>query len=411
MSRLGPLLVVFFASSLALWVVLSLYVVLNRLIYDVRRRTLRQAQAELGDPALSGRPPFERSRRVEGILARLSKRAVHRVVADVSLPGFLSETFAAYAVTKWGIDRVLRHASRPTGRFLKWRRLAALSVLAQLRHRRVHDLLAAAARERDPDVAGASVVLLGRLRDRRAASILIDLLREQNVSASRVATQLENFPQETAALLMPLLGDALPHVRTWAAYLLSRFPSTPGLGASLASLCHDAEPGVRKSAVQTLGTVGGPLAGRAAAELLDDSVPYVRAHAARALGSLLGVEHVGRIAPLLADRDFWVRLAVKETLATMGTRARHAVIEQLDSTDGFARNGAAEVLQNMGVLDELIAQSARTADEGSLDVLEKALRAGGQGIFDTAMARTDRDAIAGERSVLSRLAARPTAEA
>lgn len=399
----------FFASTVILWLGLSIYVVLNRVLYDLRRRALRRAQAELADPSLSGRPPFERSRRVEGILARLPRRAIDRVVADVSLPGFLSETFAAYSVARWGIDRVLRQASTPTGRFLKWRRLAALSVLAQLRHARVHDLLDAAVREPDPDVAGASVVLLGRLRDRRAASILIDLLRRRKPSASRIATQLESFPQETAAQLVPLLRDALPHARYWAACLLSRYPSALGLDASLAPLCHDVDPSVRKSAVQTLGTIGGPLAVGAAAGLLDDPVPYVRAHAARALGRLGSAEHASRVASLLADRDFWARLAAKEALVAMGTRARPAVIVQLDSADGFARNGAAEVLQNMGVLDELIAEAARTADAGSLDVLEKSLRAGGRGMLDTAMARMRGDAIPGEQSALSRIAARLTA--
>ena len=67
------------------------------------------------------------------------------------------------------------------------------------------------------------------------------------------------------------------------------------------------------------------------------------------------------IAPLLADREWWVRLAAKESLQQMGEEVWSVLVPYLDHEDAFARNGAAEVLQNIGVLDSLIVLEAATS--------------------------------------------------
>ena len=68
---------------------------------------------------------------------------------------------------------------------------------------------------------------------------------------------------------------------------------------------------------------------------------------------------------------------------------------QLSSNDAFARNGAAEVLQNLGVLDWTlrgIASGVRPTDE-ALDVLKRALREGGVAMADAAALRTKSEPI------------------
>ena len=74
----------------------------------------------------------------------------------------------------------------------------------------------------------------------------------------------------------------------------------------------------------------------------------------------------------------------------LGPATWRAVAAQLSSEDRFARNGAAEVLQNLGVLDWTlrgIASGTRPSPE-AVDVLKRALREGGMPMADAAMLRT-----------------------
>jgi HEAT repeat protein len=146
-----------------------------------------------------------------------------------------------------------------------------------------------------------------------------------------------------------------------------------------------------------------PEIGRLATWRLTDPVPYVRSAAINALAQT-GERTPDRarrqaiaagIASSLADRDWSVRTTAKEALAQLGPATWRAVAAQLSSTDAFARNGAAEVLQNLGVLDWTlrgIASGVRPTDE-ALDVLKRALREGGVTMADAAVLRTKSEPI------------------
>jgi HEAT repeat protein len=112
----------------------------------------------------------------------------------------------------------------------------------------------------------------------------------------------------------------------------------------------------------------------------------VRAHAIRALGALGCTEFAGKIASLLGDTEWWVRLAAKETLVDMGPSVWRTAAAQLDSNDAFARDGAAEILQNMGILQYLASQAigAGTSRE-HLQLLRKAVAVGGRGFLESAL--------------------------
>jgi hypothetical protein len=130
---------------------------------------------------------------------------------------------------------------------------------------------------------------------------------------------------------------------------------------------------VRKAAVESLGVVGGPLAAETALRLLDDPVWFVRAHAARALGDMERADLAPRVLALLADAQWWVRTAAKDALQAMGPGVAPDVAAALAHPDRFARNGAAEVLQNLGVLDGIAERAARgQADESDRKLLARA---------------------------------------
>jgi HEAT repeat protein len=283
----------------------------------------------------------------------------------------------------------VREATAHRGAAQKWRRIAALRVLFHGRHAGILRLLERALGDVDPDVVGAAVDLLGSMGDRQAAFLLVGGLRAQVYPPSRIATLLDGFPFPIAELLLPLLDDASPVVRFWAATLLVRYAGTDGLEDRLVFLARDPDPLVRKATVETLGRIGGAKAAATALELLEDPVWYVRAHAARALGDLGRADLADRIMPLLADGEWWVRFAVKESLQAMGAAIVPDLIPYLDHADGFARNGTAEVLQNLGFLDSLAAGVAnRPNDAARAALLRKIVSAGGAGLTQALVRRT-----------------------
>ena len=400
-----------FQATLVLWLGLSVYVVANRVLYNRRARRLSEVARQIANQAHDLTAPLQRSAALDHVLARLPRRVLYQLIADVSAPTKLTDVFAAYALERWVLPRTLRDASaRP--RRGKWRRISALFALGYVRAAGIHDLLERALFDADAEVASAAVVILHRLGDRRAAEILIAGLRARAYQPSRIATQLDQFAIPIDALLRPLLADPLPHVRYWAVSLLAKY-SDVSFATEIAALADDPDAAVRKAVRATLSAINDAAAAPVALRGLDDPVPYVRATAIRALAKVAadepdsGVrrEYAGRIAPLLADREWDVRFAAKESLVAFGPSIWREVSAQLDAPDKFARNGAAEVLQNIGLLDQLIDEVGHGSDPSAdvLSVLERSFREGGAGMIDAAAARSNPALFPSIENLLTRL--------
>ena len=367
-----------------LWLAVSLFVLVNRAIYDVRLGFVRSARRLLANR-------FEAGRADAGELGRalrcLPRRTIERVAADSASEPRLAEAFAAHAVQS-DRPRLVEAASAHASEAAKWRRIAALRILARARAEEALPLLELALSDPDEDVVGAAVIALGGLRDEAAAGLLVEALRRQG--GSRVAAQLDGFPLEVGHLLVPLLRDWEPSARYWAAKLLARYPDLPGLPLELAALSGDQDAGVRAAVVETLGKLGGPAAISVAVDLLADPVPFVRAHAARALGAQGRIDLAALVARLLSDEEWWVRAGAKQALEALGPEATVHVLPYLESEDAFARNGAAEVLQNTGAADrlvgELIADPSNLATRRSLRLV---VEAGGEDFGAAMIARAD----------------------
>ena len=95
------------------------------------------------------------------------------------------------------------------------------------------------------------------------------------------------------------------------------------------------------------------------------------------------------VAALLGDPDWWVRFSAKECLETMGSEVWPVLVRSLDSPDRFVRNGAAEVFQNLGLLDSLILMEAATDDPASakIEMLRRITVAGGLRLTDSLIER------------------------
>ena len=274
---------------------------------------------------------------------------------------------------------LLRRARRHRGEAGKWRRIAALRELARSGHPRSRSLLGLGLLDPDRDVAGAAVRALGDLGDARAAEALIDALRHGWAPRSRVATQLDRLTPGIGPRLVSLLGERDPGVRFWAATLLS---GCPGTGTEqLVARARDADPNVRAAAVEALGERGERAALPAVRERLSDPAWFVRVHACRAVGRLGTADDAALVAAHLGDARWWVRAAAKEALRELGPAVSGVLLPYLEHPDGFVRNGAAEVLQDLGFVDAL----GPGAPERAL--LERILAAGGEGLREAARRR------------------------
>jgi len=317
--------VVVLAFALPSWIVLSLLVVLGRVRYERIRREPTTALS---------------SRETERLIRRMSRRPK----------------------TEWG----------------KWRRVAALARLEQAHHPAVPRLVRAVLADPDPRIAAAAIRTLGDIGDEWAIDLLISELRTGG-PRSRIAAELERLAPAPGRKLVRLLRDWNPTVRFWGATLLGPYPD---LGeSSLIALTWDPDPNVRAAAVETLGSRSGAAVGAATLACLDDSEWFVRVHAARAAGHVLGAAAAPTITRLLADERWWVRTAAKDSLRAVGTDAVPSLLSMLTHSDPFARNGAAEVLQDIGFVDFL------ALDDPSSPLLERIYAAGGEKLREAAETR------------------------
>jgi hypothetical protein len=236
----------------------------------------------------------------------------------------------------------------------------------------------------DPAVRRAAVAALGRLGDRHDWAIdgLIVALTEQADAPARVAAELDRLAPRVGSRVLPLLEHPASVVRFYAVRLLARHGEVSRRQAS--RLVRDPSPNVRAAALETLRTVATGDALRSALQLLDDPHPHVRAHACRTACSISGRSAAPVVVPLLADGSWEVREAARKALVSVGREVAPAVLPALDHQAEEVRRGAALVLQDVGVVDELLA----AGDESGL--VERIFVAGGERVRSSAAARARR---------------------
>lgn len=358
------------------WAALSAYILGVQRRREATRALLASTLSRL--ESMADVPLAQRVDAVRPLLTPATRELLMHGAAERDLPDHIFDTLVALLAERWTTDSLVRDASGHASKRDKWRRTTALRILARMSHPKLIDLLARAIDEADPDVVAGALALLGRSSDPRAVDLLVGALGSRRLSASRVAVYLDQSPQHLGPKLTGLLDHPNAVVRQWSATLLARYPDEP-VEHTLAELTTDPDPRVRKAAIQTLGRIGNDEAAACAIQLLTDPTSYVRAHAVRALGELGRVDQADRVSSLLGDGDWWVRLAARESLEMMGAEVWPVLVRCLDHRDKFVRNGAAEVVQNLGVLDSLIMLEAATDNPAGAKVamLQRIAAAGG----------------------------------
>lgn len=245
------------------------------------------------------------------------------------------------------------------------------------------ELLERGLRSDEPDVRVASITALGRLGHRHEWAIdgLIEALAHGIESPVRVVAQLDRLAPRPGRRLVPLLGHPEAAVRFYAVRLLVRYPALAR--RHVPDLTRDPSPNVRAAALEALRAVASGEALRCALHLLGDPQPLVRAHASRTASAVGGLTSAPFLVPLLADGSWWVRQAAREALVAIGSEVADAVLPALEAEDPALRNGAALVLQDVGLVDAL-------AGDHDPDRLERILEAGGKRLRAAAGERASR---------------------
>ncbi len=379
------------AAALA-YLLTAAVVIVSRRGFERRRRVLERVERHLAN-GVAGR------RAAVAALGSAPLSHLWSLGGDASVPRPIHHAVADALLRRVGAGRLSQTAARQA----RWgpRRIAALRALALTGAPDIWRLLALALSDANGVALAATIGLLGELEDPRAGDLLVEALKAGRYPRSRIATAIESSSVNTRHLLVPLLSATDAGVRFWGPMLLARYTTTPDVTGRLEVLASDADPMVRKAALYALARMGGRGTGPVAVLALQDPVPFVRAYAIRALGALSAVEHLSAITPLLADRDWWVRSAVKEALVAAGPAVESALVPYLSHPDYFARNGAAEVLQNTGGFERLLMIEARgPSNPRRLAVLEMLASAGGLRMWDGVLLRLPPEAQTRAREIL-----------
>ena len=342
------------ASMVLAWIAFSTWIIVDRMLYDNRLRAVR-----------------------EGKGGRLSWRVLARLAADSADDPELSDALVRYVLER-NEEEIVRIAY---GQRKGWRQVEALRLLARARHAISVTELERLLVNGEEEVAATAATILADIPGEEATAVLFRGLARGGSQTRWIAVLIERRGVP-AGLLRSLIDDSKPEVREAALRLLGG--SSEGahwIDAELRKRCADALPDVRAAAARALGTRGCPDASNELIRLLGDPVWFVQVQAARALGRLGDTSNTGPIAVLLASEEWWVRQAAKDALAQLGPAVSADLVALLDHPDPFARNSLAEVLQNVGFVDDLVADvdampSSVTSSRSEL-MLRQVMAAGG----------------------------------
>ncbi|MGN6798309.1 MAG: HEAT repeat domain-containing protein [Gaiellaceae bacterium] len=304
-----------------LWLALAAWVVGARLSHDRLIRVRRRDARLLLDGADA---------------TRWSRRRLWRTADGEFLPG--TAEAARELVSRDGAR--LRRAATGNGHD----RSHALRVLTRGGSTFAFRLLRSALDSEQEEVRAAIVAIAAEQQTPAADDLLLKILVEGSHPRSRTATELAPRAPRLAADLMKLTDHPEPEVRYWALMLLREAPGKPGVKATAVRCSTDPSGTVRSAAARLLGATRATDVDRVLRALLADEIFFVRAHTARAVGEVGAEGLADEVATLLADTSWWVRAAAKESLFLLGDSGLEAATEMLQAADGFARDGAREVV-------------------------------------------------------------------
>jgi HEAT repeat protein len=286
-------------------------------------------------------------------LVDLGSRRLTRIALGPSSPAAAAAA-GVLAGRSWS-----RLTARAAGTGSRDSRLRAFTILVRSGFPDALRLIRAAVAQGDPALTTSLLRIAGELQTELTDSLLLDVLVDGVHPRARTATELEPRAERLHERLTELASDDDPGLRYWAITLLKSQMRNATVALAAASRAGDDDPNVRAAVAEALGGVSARTAARPILRrLLQDETFYVRSHAARSVARVNDAALAAKLLPLLADRNWWVRAAAKDSLLQLGDKGLDTARKALSHKDAFARDGALEIILGSGRLDELVAAAA-----------------------------------------------------
>ncbi len=203
---------------------------------------------------------------------------------------------------------------------------------------------------------GASIRVLGELKDQRALPVLEQAAKDSQPSIRAAAVVSLGKLQTPTSLniLKGALFDPVPAVRSVSAFSMGYFPQDQ-VQSSLSRALVDRVSGVQAAAIASLLKVGAPysLVEGTVHKLLQDQNPAIRSSAAKALGNGRGGRVIATLKLMLNDPIPRPRIVAARSLGRMEQRSLLPILKRtLRDTDDAVRITAAA-----GIVKTLDAQN------------------------------------------------------
>ncbi len=235
-------------------------------------------------------------------------------------------------------------------------RLAAYSaeLLGNVGDTRAIAPLAELLEKSDERVADAALYALGKIGSEESLAGITRMLdHPTRWTQDRIAAAVERVGPAAVLLLRQNLRQGTEMTRSLAAEILGRLgieESVPELREAL----RDAATDIRAKAAAALGRIRDRAAVPDLLGALADGRWEVRCQAAMALGKIGDSVALPELQEALRDAEWWVRANAQEAIRHMGRDGERALHSMLWDEDRFAREMAAEALQEMGIIDRYL---------------------------------------------------------
>ena len=332
--------------ALAVAVVILAMAMLLHMVVRALSRTHTERQREMDGLVLaslqSGAQADELVLRLQQSNSDLSRRALVHALRSLGEPYF---QFVSYVYDRLNLSA---HAMRDLRSYRWIRRAEAALELGAFRRPEVLSDGLALLRDPQPEVRMAAARALSDLGSPQAVRALLESIPLATRWAISDMVDLVRVFGEAAGpeLLATLSQSPVRQARLAAIEALGEIAHAPAYALILPFL-SDPDMEFRVTATRALGRLGGHGVYEALGRAVKDSAWQVRAVAARALGAYRGAEACAILEGALTDAAWWVRLNAADALAQQSTLGAESLRKQLNSPDVFARDIAAQMLQQL----------------------------------------------------------------
>ncbi|MFA5256408.1 MAG: HEAT repeat domain-containing protein [Candidatus Omnitrophota bacterium] len=282
-------------------------------LWQNRRLALLEIKRNIYETVLSGKSSSEAV--CQPFVSDITPQQFMDIVTNRSIDA------AFFNESEQGVIKNCFNEPRKTAEFVKiaqsaknkWYRIEAMLCLGYSNASSAIEILDKALSSNDEDIVYFSMISLAQIKTVASAKVLLGFLRRRPSIGYKIASILENFPEDITDEVFKLTGDKDPKVRLSAVTILSRFSPGEDIG-KLEALTKDASAEVRAAACDCLGNTLGPKTKETLVKCIKDESWLVKRRAIYALEKVIGRDAVPYVIDLINDASWSVVDAVKDVM-------------------------------------------------------------------------------------------------